>query len=193
MAEGAVLPWKIQKVVQPEGGILATCRYADLSKPLPDPPKGRKWVQNESSREWSLVPCACTSTTVDGDNAASTPSEATDGVRHHQALHTDTFQGICLHYKLTPTELRRANRMLGTNLKLGPERLVIPTNATNAAPAIPGTKEEKVVALLKTLPQSVKSKLSASEVRAYLELADWDVNLAVDNVNEDFGSKLKLG
>ena len=83
--------------------------------------------------------------------------------------------------------------MLGTNLKLGPERLVIATNATNSTPAIPGTKEEKVVALLKTLPQSVKSKLSASEVRAYLELADWDVNLAIDNVNEDFGFKLKLG
>ena len=106
LTEGAVLPWKIQKVVQPEGGLLATCRYADLSKLLPDPSKGGKWVQNESSREWSLVPCACTSTTVDGDNAASTPSEATDGVRHHQVLPTDTFQGICLRYKLTLTELR---------------------------------------------------------------------------------------
>lgn len=186
MAEGGTLPWKIQKIVQPEGGVVETCGYADLSKPLPKPPKGQTWVQNESSREWSLVPCV--STIVDGDDTASKPNKTTDGIQYHRVLPTDTFQGICLRYKLKPTELRRANRMMGTNLKLGPERLIIPPNAANTPMTVPVTKKDKVAALLDKLPMSLKSKLSASEVRAYLELADWDVNLAVENVTEDFGS-----
>jgi len=47
-----------QQIQQPKNGLPGTCRYADLSKPLPDPPKGQTWVQDESSREWKLIPVA---------------------------------------------------------------------------------------------------------------------------------------
>jgi hypothetical protein len=52
---------------------------------------------------------------------------------YREVLPTDTFQGVCLRYRVTPTELRRANKMLtmmGSSdfLKLAPEVLVIPPN-----------------------------------------------------------------
>lgn len=183
-----MLPWKIQKIVQPENGILETCHYADLSRPLPDPPKGQTWAQNETTREWTLVPLI--SATADGDDNTRDPNSSAiaDRVQYHRVLPTDTFQGLCLRYKVTPAELRRANRMMGTNLQLGPEKLIIPANGANAPAAVPGTPKEKVAALLSRVPMSVRSGLSAAEVRAYLEIADWDVDRAVKNVNEDFGS-----
>ena len=58
--------------------------------------------------------------------------EIIDGVMYHKVQETDTFQGLCLKYKVTPVELRRANKMMGTNLKLAPEKLVIPLNKDNA-------------------------------------------------------------
>jgi hypothetical protein len=48
-----------------------------------------------------------------------------------EVLPTDTFQGVCLRYRVTPTKLRRANKMLtmtGSSdfLKLAPEVLSSP-------------------------------------------------------------------
>ena len=59
------------------------------------------------------------------------PNKTTAGIQYHEVLSTNTFQGIYLRYKVTPTELRRANKMLGSNLKLAPEKLIIPTNDKN--------------------------------------------------------------
>ncbi|KAL7538077.1 hypothetical protein ACHAXR_008278 [Thalassiosira sp. AJA248-18] len=212
MAEGGIYPWKIQKIVQPHNGLPGTCRFADLSKPLPDPPKGHMWAQDESSREWKLVPV--TTGTADDVVAFARRANATDvadatidasGVmalesavainsiqttsRYHEVLPTDTFQGICLRYKVTPTELRRANKMLGSNLKLAPEKLLIPSNNKNQQLKTHGvpTKEEMIVSLQSKVSRITKDKLTYSEARAYLEIADWDVNCAVEHVNEDFG------
>ena len=108
------------------------------------------------------------------------------GVLYHEVSETDTFQGICLRYKVTPVELRRANKMLGTNLKLAPSKLVIPsTNDTDQKRRVlEPTKEEKIVALVKEV--SRVTKLTYSEARAYLELADWDLGCAIGNVKEGF-------
>ena len=49
----------------------------------------------------------------------------------HQVQPTDTFQGICLRYKITPTELRQANWFGGSNLSLAPNPLCIPQSGSN--------------------------------------------------------------
>ena len=193
---------------------MGTCTYKDINKSLPDPPKGQMWVQDESSREWRLVPVAtataddivavarpesaaagdvadgkvCTAVPVSVVDASST---AEAGVRYHDVSPTDTFQGICLRYKVTPTELRRANRMMGSNLKLAPnpERIIIPANERNQCldGSKSSTNEEKIAALIQKAAGMTKNRLSHSEARAYLDLADWDVDCAVENVREDFG------
>mmetsp|Transcript_17917 Transcript_17917/g.25389 ORF Transcript_17917/g.25389 Transcript_17917/m.25389 type:complete len:229 (-) Transcript_17917:114-800(-) len=108
------------------------------------------------------------------------------GVLYHEVTETDTFQGLCLRYKVTPVELRRANKMMGTNLKLAPSKLVIPANDSNQKlkNVLEPTKEEKIVSLVKAV--SRVAKLSYTEARAYLELADWDLGCAIGNVKDGF-------
>ena len=75
--------------------------------------------------------------------------------------------------------------MLGSNLKLAPEKLIIPTNEKNQKLRVrEPTKEEKIASLIAEV--SRVTKLSYSEARAYLELADWDLNCAVGNVKDGF-------
>ena len=187
MSEGGIYPWKIQKIQHPKNGKTGSCRYSDLKRPLPEPPKGQTWFQDERSREWKLVPVAsgvagdvvadissivnssaglerapflvtaaaivealpvatiepldvdennsssisttqvCTAVPVTLTQISAMPASAsstnevtTNGILYHEVLPTDTFQGICLKYKITPTELRRANKMMGSNLSLAP-------------------------------------------------------------------------
>ena len=169
MSEGGMLAWKHQRIRQPKNGRLSHSNYTDISKPLPDPPKGMIWVQEET-REWKLMSVTtATSSNVDDevalaqpttqgeDNNAdgecvgddnnnvvtaipvaeveaslnnNTPTIIDNGIQYHEVLPTYTFQGICLRYKLSPTELRQANRMLSNNLKLAPSypKLLIQSN-----------------------------------------------------------------
>lgn len=52
MAEGGHLPWKIQTIFT--RGPVAD--YRILRKPLPNPPAGQVWYQNQETKEWKLVP-----------------------------------------------------------------------------------------------------------------------------------------
>lgn len=208
-------PWNRQKIRQPKHGVSATCNFAELAKPLPSPPPGMMWIQDVASKEWSLVPVATATAeaiSVDNSAAAEVPTNSgdivcavpisiqsatpllnrsndnetnTSGVLYHDVSETDTFQGICLRYKITPTELRRANNMMGTNLKLAPSKLIIPTNEKNLKRNVhEPTKEEKIASLIAEV--SRVTKLSYTEARAYLELADWDLGCAIGNVKDGF-------
>ena len=118
-------------------------------------------------------------------NQNTTSTSTRSGVLYHEVTETDTFQGICLRYKVTPVELRRANKMLGTNLKLAPSKLIIPSNDSNhQRNVIEPTKEEMIASLVKEV--SRVTKLSYTEARAYLELADWDLGCAIGNVKDGF-------
>jgi hypothetical protein len=44
----------------------------------------------------------------------------------HVILPTDTFQGICLAYKISATRLRQVNHFSGSNLSNAPKKLIIP-------------------------------------------------------------------
>lgn len=114
--------------------------------------------------------------------------------QYHEVVSTDTFQGICLRYNITPTELRRANKMMmGSSLTLAPDILIIPSNKKNqeldggntAARKCP-TKEEKIAYLVLKVAHVTRDKLTHSEALAYLEMAEGDVALAIENVYDDF-------
>ena len=78
--------------------------------------------------------------------------------------------------------------MMGSNLKLVPKKLIIPSNDKNQQLKFNGapTKEEHIALLISKVSGITKNKLSYLEARAYLDIADWDMNEAVENVREEF-------
>jgi LysM repeat protein len=52
MAEGGQLPWKRQTIDYSRG---PPCDYSELTKPLPKPPNGVKWKQDDETKEWRLI------------------------------------------------------------------------------------------------------------------------------------------
>jgi hypothetical protein len=157
-----------------------------------------------------IIPTEATELTAGESSTATTCAGVikADDMIQHKVLPTDTFQGICLRYKITPVELRRANKMMGTNLKLAPETLLIPVNGKNESLHSNNekremTREEKIAKLVWEVsnsphPRSDKTQqpertlyLEYSEARAYLELNEWDLNRAVENAVEDLGWSLK--
>jgi hypothetical protein len=117
----------------------------------------------------------------------------------HLVQPSDTFEGICLRYKMTPSELRRANGFSGSNLRLAPNPLKIPTHrelkstSAEASPVIGRsdegdhgiiqralTTDQVLRLLLKECPS-----MSLTEAKAYMELNDWDFDVALENAKED--------
>jgi len=139
-------------------------------------PKGMEWNQDPETKEWKLVKRAEVNFQDDGE--AERP-KFEDGVVRHTVLSTDTFQGICLRYKVKPTELRRANRFSGTNLRLAPQVLVIPVDPSSVMPP-KVTPDTKMVQISAACPS-----LSRKEIRAYLELNDWNVKDTISNIKDD--------
>jgi LysM repeat protein len=208
MAEGAKFPWKMQKLHH-----VPTVSYKNLRKPL-RPPSGKRWAFDSCTKEWSLedIPktvVGCNTELVvdavlvdeNGHAIAEEGEEASSGAStwdkspyfEHIVQQTDTFEGLCLRYKITPTELRQANGFTGNNLFLAPNPLKIPnTNKimyTNAearslttAEGLPLalTSDQVVRLLLKDCPE-----LSSNEAKAYLELNDWELSNALQNARDD--------
>ena len=214
MSEGARFPWKLQKM-QPA----PTVSYNNIRKPL-RAPSGKQWFFDKTAKEWSLVDVPKTivddvpyvidadvvvdALAVDengnpvGEGDSDAATWGTAPYLEHLVQPTDAFEGICLRYKLTPSELRRANNFTGTNLHLAPNPLKIPTvniKTTNAeATALGGdlaeglphalTTEQVIMLLRKECPT-----LSKSEARAYLELNDWEISEALENAHDDMASE----
>jgi LysM repeat protein len=153
--------------------------YANMT--LPDPPKGHEWTQNTTTKEWILQ------TTNEGCEQMPSASETTvvtmDGIFKHKVQDGDTFQGICLKYKVTPTQLRQANRFSGNNLLLAPEFLTIPGVTGDKLQQDAGvlTREQQIALVRRSVPGIV-----GLEAKAYLELNDWNVDHAIQNAKEDF-------
>jgi len=151
------------------------------------------------------------------DNPHEEDDTYENGIHYHQVTNSDTLQGLCLKYKISALDLRRANKFVG-QINLGylvGERIVIPPpkdgKRRNNDQTGNGTmtKEEKIASLLTQYQCKVSSiakqrnaqnndmngkdgklhpePLSHSEARAYLELNDWSLNKARENVWEDFG------
>eukprot|EP00970_Alexandrium_tamarense_P011162 scaffold2372_cov198-Alexandrium_tamarense.AAC.25 len=139
------------------------------------------------------VPCDVCA--ADGANGSFVDE---NGMQYHTIQPaTDTFQGICIKYRITATELRRANNTLGTNLQLSPKRLLIPRRSLNGIADVGRqkrelSKEELIASFMSSIwgteslqGRSNQQKLSHSEARCYLELADWDLSEAIRNARAD--------
>jgi hypothetical protein len=211
MAEGGFFPWKVQKI-----NAVPSVNYNSLSKPL-KAPKGTYWSYDRSTKEWSIqkVPKVISSIeglgdeeiiiadaaivdengTIEGEDA-SLSTLATTPFIEHIIQPTDTFEGLCLRYKVTPTEIRRANDFTGSNLNLAPNPLKIPRdgivketslearhvndNQQQDFPPLALTTGQVIRVLRKVCPN-----MAESEAKAYLELNDWDLGDALENARED--------
>eukprot|EP00547_Thalassionema_nitzschioides_P001651 CAMPEP_0194212204 /NCGR_PEP_ID=MMETSP0156-20130528/11917_1 /TAXON_ID=33649 /ORGANISM="Thalassionema nitzschioides, Strain L26-B" /LENGTH=144 /DNA_ID=CAMNT_0038939973 /DNA_START=256 /DNA_END=687 /DNA_ORIENTATION=+ len=139
-----------------------------------------EWAQDKTSREWRLEP----KLQVDSDTVKDHDGQGL--FIEHIIQNTDTFQGICLKYKVSPTELRRANYFSGTNLFLAPNPLKVPRHgAVGSVSAVPTkdtlTSIQKIHKLMYAVPSLVQS-----EAKCYLELNDWGLEEALlDAKNND--------
>lgn len=203
MVEGGLFAWNRQKIDTHRG---PAGSYAELNRPLPDPPKDMHWVQDIDTKEWQLAKITSSSDSNNNNklppdaiiiDAVAETHELGGSIIEHTIDSSDTFEGICLRYKVTPTELRRANGgFSGTNLHLVPNPLRIPVNqkyldstdnnnlhyqeANNTYRASVDSPAKKIRHLLKAYPT-----MSSSEAKCYLELNDWDVEAALENAKED--------
>jgi hypothetical protein len=196
MPEGGTLPWKIQKL-----NLAPSLSYDSIHKPL-KAPRGKRWNYDSTEKEWSLVSTSDESVVVDAivireddnDKTSNTntsmtlddTSSSSSPFIDHKIESSDTFQGICLKYKITPLELRRANGgFSGQNLQLVPNPLKIPRSnyniLTTSAEATPINTEKDAVSILRRKCHG----MSASEAKAYLMLSDWNLTEAIENAKED--------
>jgi len=205
MAEGGTLPWKIQKL-----NLAPSLSYDSIHKPL-RAPKGKRWNFDPLHKEWSLVAAEKKSSSaaifVDAvvitedetrnkkDEAAAATAKKINSdplspfVEHHISS-SDTFQGICLRYKITPLKLRRANGgFTGDNLGLVPNPLKIPRTDAMTTVAIAEEVKDGHCSLTQSQVVGVLLKecrgMSRSEARAYLMLNDWDLAEALENAHQD--------
>mmetsp|Transcript_10383 Transcript_10383/g.15947 ORF Transcript_10383/g.15947 Transcript_10383/m.15947 type:complete len:181 (+) Transcript_10383:73-615(+) len=166
MTEGGIFSWKVQKIDTHRG---PAASYEEITKPLPPPPKNMEWIQDKKNQEWRLQPKAALDTPIN--------DHGVQGITEHTVQPTDTFQGICLKYKISPTELRRANNFSGSNLFLAPNPLKI---SKRGAPVLLGnigvelSNDQKIHKVIKEIPS-----LARSEAKCYLELNEWDLNEAL--------------
>merc|ERR1712232_677134 len=130
--------------------------------------------------------------------AAASSNNKDDNVYvEHQVKPMDTFQGICLKYNVSPTTLRQYNNFSGSNLRLGPEILIIPismetltTRGISANPVQRTTEQINIASFLEYFP---KGRVNRREAKAYLDMNDGDVEAAVINMRDDMEWDRKHG
>ncbi|KAL7575706.1 hypothetical protein ACA910_011522 [Epithemia clementina (nom. ined.)] len=102
----------------------------------------------------------------------------------HVILPTDTLLGICLKYHISKRELQRANGFYGDNLRLAPERLVIPitekAKRLGWQPQEPNSKPFQMAAIMARF-----KNLSTIEAKCYLETNDWNLEEATQEALKD--------
>ena len=127
------------------------------------------------------------SSTLDSqDNVLGPSGKGILGVDYveHVCLPTDTLQGICISYKVSASQLRRANHFSGT-LHSAPKKLLIPLSKQALRTGFirvqdTDNKEYKLHNIQAEYPD-----ISITEAKAYLELADWELKDALQSAKED--------
>lgn len=181
MAEGGLLPWKKGK--NPIDDHVKYVDYDELSRPLPEPPKGYKWVKendgfllfdintgvlmthlpaaNESQNE---IKETSPSFAVDEKIAESVPSYI-----EHVVMPEDTLQGICLRYKIKAHVLKRHNNFSGDSFRMV-SVLKIPMAEIRDSVIVPQARTQDVV--LQVFRNT--TGLGVVEAKLYLDDNDWD-------------------
>lgn len=149
--------------------------------------------ENSSSSQTTLsvpfkIQRTSSSSTLDSqDNALGPSGKGILGVDYveHIVLPTDTLQGVCIAYKCSASNLRRANHFTGQSLHSAPKKLLIPLSKQALRTGFirvqdTDTKEYKLCFFQAEYPE-----ISSTEAKAYLELADWDLKDALQSMKED--------
>jgi len=228
MSEGGLLQWKRQKDYHSRG---PAGNYSNLKDPLPNPPDGTAWVFIPQTKEWCITQVAVQDTTnsIATSTAAVGAEQKSSGAASklissggtvveaatmvdsivpasdyvtHRVESTDTLQGVCLKYKVSPTTLRQLNGFSGSTLSLAPHTLLLPKNKT-PHPTTKKTddtpKEQKIHRFLHALKfldgsgsrsrraTSSTSALGRKEAIAYLDMNDGNVEDAIQDAKDDIG------
>jgi len=166
-----------------------------IHQSLPPPPAGTEWRRDPSTKNWELVneeskteewevigkgggsSSRCSDSASPEVKSLSTAGQ-TDYVEH-VVLPTDTLQGICIAYRVTATRLRQINGFSGQTLAHGPTKLRIPLPVG----ATSGSGGESKAFKTQTLARQIR--IGSKEARAYLEMAEWNLEEAIDTARED--------
>jgi hypothetical protein len=163
--EGGYLPWKINK------GTVGI-NVADMTNcSLPPPPEGYFW-SNENAGNWKLEK------SQERDAAALSSKEpelvdAPSSYKVHEILPSDTIPGVCLQYRITPVNLRRANLFSGNSIH-HLKTLIIPIGRKGSHDL---PKQDSRGSVLQHF-QSITGE-SREEATIYLEDSSWDLNAAL--------------
>jgi len=111
----------------------------------------------------------------------------------HIVLSSDTLQGICLSYKVSPTKVRQVNKFSGSTLLLAPQKLIIPINSKEFLLDTKkirlqdrNSKEFKIHAIINAFPS-----MNTSEASAYLDMSDGVLDDALNSAREDHEWELR--
>jgi hypothetical protein len=171
--------------------------YRHLRRPLSDPPRGKCWKNDADTNEWVLADVEHfiqigddqEDLVVDGQVVETNNVLGPEDYIEHLVEEHDTFQGVCLRYKITPTELRQCNGgFSGTNLKLAPNPLRITRNHNLVLDVNRLTEESAAsqpTAFKLSQLKNACPGLSNSEAKSYLELNDRNLQEAISNAQED--------
>lgn len=165
--EGGILPWRTQSICNNCPDLVDAC-----SKSLPPPPSGYFWEKDEENGNWVLseLPKAFE---MEGSVVFMKPS-----VVEHIIMPTDTIQGICLRYRVTSTDLRRANLFSGNNIRFKTS-LLIPINGGSIVNPQVETHDVTLQRFKNITGEGIE------EARMYLEEYEWDLRKAIDGWNDD--------
>mmetsp|Transcript_6409 Transcript_6409/g.7953 ORF Transcript_6409/g.7953 Transcript_6409/m.7953 type:complete len:199 (+) Transcript_6409:100-696(+) len=186
MSEGGIYPWKRQTI---EGNPVAD--YSCLNQPLPQLPKGQQWIKE--GREWRIVDVLGAAIPLKTDANVLVKERVPDNCDfvQHFVKPTDTLQGLCLKYGVTPVVLRQVNKFSGSNLNLAPQTLVIPLEKSRV---VTGKKEQELSSegkinkfILAFRNNKASTLVSRKEAIAYLDMNDGNLELAIEDAKEDFG------
>lgn len=140
--------------------------------------------------------CSSTTTTNSNGTAGSNLSFKADEhvMIEHIILPNDTLQGICIQYKVSATRLKQVNQFSGSSLLLAPKCLFIPIKRGKGSNSVDvfdhassgiklqdtSTMEYKIHKVL-----SDCSTLGMREIKAYLELHNWNVDESIEAARAD--------
>jgi len=146
---------------------------------------------SSSSRTTLSIPfkiqrTASSSTIDSADNALGPSGKGVLGVDYveHVVLPTDTLQGICIAYKVSVPNLRRANHFSG-QLHSAPKKLLIPLSKQALRTGYIRVQDTDTKEYKLSFFQAEYADSTPTEAKAYLELADWDLKEALRSMKED--------
>jgi len=107
------------------------------------------------------------------------PEEEEESIKYHWVEKDDSLRWICLKYKVSANELRRANNFSGSNLKLAPKKLIIPKSTRT-------TKKTLRPRRLKSNGSSAANDYKGSSLRRSNESIDENNTTLDESLNTSF-------